>query len=68
MVSQIVAAADQVFLIEPSAGDVFIDGQNVAKLPHAQLIDLRRRDMSMVFQSFALICSPPVSQKRPSKH
>ncbi len=36
-------------LIEPTAGDVFIDGQNVAKLPKAQLIDLRRRDMSMVF-------------------
>ncbi|MEO4045594.1 glycine betaine/L-proline ABC transporter ATP-binding protein [Pseudomonas sp. CAU 1711] len=42
-------------LIEPSAGDVFIDGQNVAKLPQSQLIELRRRDMSMVFQSFALM-------------
>ncbi|HAQ86955.1 MAG TPA: glycine betaine/L-proline ABC transporter ATP-binding protein, partial [Pseudomonas sp.] len=47
-------------LIEPSAGDVFIDGQNVAKLPHSQLIDLRRRDMSMVFQSFALMPSRTV--------
>lgn len=47
-------------LIEPSAGDVYIDGQNVAKLPHAQLIDLRRRDMSMVFQSFALMPSRSV--------
>ncbi|AYF88978.1 glycine betaine/L-proline ABC transporter ATP-binding protein [Pseudomonas sp. JS3066] len=44
-------------LIEPTAGDVFIDGQNVAKLPTSQLIDLRRRDMSMVFQSFALMPS-----------
>ncbi|AYC33197.1 glycine betaine/L-proline ABC transporter ATP-binding protein [Pseudomonas cavernae] len=44
-------------LIEPTAGDVFIDGQNVAKLPKAQLIELRRRDMSMVFQSFALMPS-----------
>ena len=34
-------------LIEPSAGDVFIDSQNVAKLPQGQLIDLRRRDMSL---------------------
>jgi len=42
-------------LIEPSAGDVFIDGQNVAKLSQKALIDLRRRDMSMVFQSFALM-------------
>jgi len=42
-------------LIEPSAGDVFIDGQNVAKLSQKALVDLRRRDMSMVFQSFALM-------------
>ena len=47
-------------LIEPSAGDVFIDGQNVAKMPNAELIDLRRRDMSMVFQSFALMPSRSV--------
>jgi glycine betaine/proline transport system ATP-binding protein len=47
-------------LIEPTAGDVFIDGQNVAKLPQAQLIELRRRDMSMVFQSFALMPSRSV--------
>lgn len=47
-------------LIEPTAGDVFIDGQNVAKLPQAQLIELRRRDMSMVFQSFALMPSRTV--------
>jgi glycine betaine/proline transport system ATP-binding protein len=47
-------------LIEPSAGDVFIDGQNVAKLPKDQLIELRRRDMSMVFQSFALMPSRSV--------
>ena len=47
-------------LVEPSDGNVFIDGQNVAKLPTAQLIDLRRRDMSMVFQSFALMPSRTV--------
>ena len=47
-------------LVEPSSGNVFIDGQNVAKLPQAQLIDLRRRDMSMVFQSFALMPSRTV--------
>ena len=47
-------------LVEPSAGDVYIDGQNVAKLPQSQLIDLRRRDMSMVFQSFALMPSRSV--------
>ena len=47
-------------LIEPTAGDVYIDGQNVARLPQSQLIDLRRRDMSMVFQSFALMPSRSV--------
>lgn len=47
-------------LVEPTAGNVYIDGQNVAKLPKDQLIDLRRRDMSMVFQSFALMPSRTV--------
>ncbi|HBX56889.1 quaternary amine ABC transporter ATP-binding protein [Pseudomonas sp. UBA2684] len=47
-------------LVEPSAGNVYIDGQNVAKMPKAELIDLRRRDMSMVFQSFALMPSRSV--------
>lgn len=47
-------------LIEPTDGNVFIDGQNVAKLPQSQLIELRRRDMSMVFQSFALMPSRTV--------
>jgi glycine betaine/proline transport system ATP-binding protein len=44
-------------LVEPSAGDVYIDGQNVAKMPQSELVELRRRDMSMVFQSFALMPS-----------
>ncbi|WP_298184821.1 glycine betaine/L-proline ABC transporter ATP-binding protein ProV [uncultured Pseudomonas sp.] len=44
-------------LVEPSAGNVYIDGQNVAKMPQAELVELRRRDMSMVFQSFALMPS-----------
>ncbi|WP_017940178.1 quaternary amine ABC transporter ATP-binding protein [Zestomonas thermotolerans] len=47
-------------LIEPSAGDVYIDGQNVARLSRQKLIELRRRDMSMVFQSFALMPSRTV--------
>jgi glycine betaine/proline transport system ATP-binding protein len=47
-------------LVEPSDGDVYIDGQNVAKMPKSELIDLRRRDMSMVFQSFALMPSRSV--------
>jgi len=42
-------------LLEPTAGEVQVDGQDVAAMDRRQLIDLRRRDMSMVFQSFALM-------------
>jgi len=42
-------------LLEPTSGEVLVDGQNVASMDRRQLIDLRRRDMSMVFQSFALM-------------
>jgi glycine betaine/proline transport system ATP-binding protein len=42
-------------LIEPSAGQVIVDGRDIAALNDAELIQLRRRDMSMVFQSFALM-------------
>ena len=42
-------------LIEPSYGHIFVDGKDVATMKRKQLIDLRRRDMSMVFQSFALL-------------
>lgn len=42
-------------LIEPTAGEVWVDGQDVAKLDKAALIALRRKDLAMVFQSFALL-------------
>ncbi|KND60076.1 L-proline glycine betaine ABC transport system permease protein ProV [Candidatus Burkholderia verschuerenii] len=42
-------------LVEPSAGKVFIDGRDVAAVPRSELTSLRRKDMSMVFQSFALM-------------
>jgi len=42
-------------LLEPTAGRVFIDGRNVSAMKQRELIALRRRDMSMVFQSFALL-------------
>ncbi|CAB3741480.1 quaternary amine ABC transporter ATP-binding protein [Paraburkholderia rhynchosiae] len=42
-------------LVEPSAGKVLIDGRDVASVPRAELTALRRKDMSMVFQSFALM-------------
>jgi len=42
-------------LIEPTAGEVLIEGEDIAQMSEQQLIELRRRDMSMVFQSFALL-------------
>ncbi|MCS4503798.1 ATP-binding cassette domain-containing protein, partial [Arhodomonas aquaeolei] len=42
-------------LIEPTRGSVYIDGQDVTSMSKAELINLRRHDMSMVFQSFALM-------------
>jgi glycine betaine/proline transport system ATP-binding protein len=42
-------------LIEPTAGEVLVDGSDIAAMSDEQLRDLRRRDMSMVFQSFALM-------------
>jgi glycine betaine/proline transport system ATP-binding protein len=42
-------------LVEPTAGKVLIDGRDVASVPRSELIALRRKDMSMVFQSFALM-------------
>jgi glycine betaine/proline transport system ATP-binding protein len=42
-------------LIEPTAGTIEIDGQDVTRMSRKDLIALRRRDISMVFQSFALL-------------
>jgi glycine betaine/proline transport system ATP-binding protein len=42
-------------LIEPTAGDIFINDQNVSRMSPTQLINLRRGDIAMVFQSFALL-------------
>jgi len=41
-------------LIEPTAGEVLIDGEDVMQMNASQLIDLRRNKMSMVFQHFGL--------------
>ncbi|MEM7292859.1 MAG: glycine betaine/L-proline ABC transporter ATP-binding protein [Pseudomonadota bacterium] len=41
-------------LIEPTAGEVIIDGEDVIKMNQSQLTDLRRNKMSMVFQHFGL--------------
>lgn len=42
-------------LIEPTRGQVLIDGLDIAKIPESQLRDIRRSKISMVFQSFALM-------------
>jgi glycine betaine/proline transport system ATP-binding protein len=42
-------------LIEPTRGQVFLDGHDITKMSKKELIEMRRRQMSMVFQSFALM-------------
>jgi len=42
-------------LIEPTVGQVFIDGEDIVTMNNTQLVNLRRQKMSMVFQSFALM-------------
>ena len=42
-------------LIEPSAGKILIDDQDIGQLNSRALRELRRRDFGMVFQSFALL-------------
>ena len=42
-------------LIEPTAGQIVVDGQDINRLNDRELRALRRKDISMVFQSFALM-------------
>ncbi len=49
-------------LIEPTYGTIRVDGQDITQMSRAELIRLRRRDMSMVFQSFALMPHQTVLQ------
>jgi len=42
-------------LIEPTSGQILVDDEDIAALPEEGLRNLRRRKMSMVFQSFALM-------------
>lgn len=42
-------------LIDPTAGQILIDGRNILELDMPQLRRLRRYDISMVFQSFGLL-------------
>ena len=42
-------------LIDPTEGQVLFDGTDIAKMTDAELRDFRRKHISMVFQSFALM-------------
>jgi glycine betaine/proline transport system ATP-binding protein len=42
-------------LIDPTAGQVLIDGEDIVKMNKEQLRNLRRKKISMVFQKFALL-------------
>ena len=42
-------------LVEPNAGEVFFEGKNLLQMNEAELINIRRTKMGMVFQQFALL-------------
>ncbi len=42
-------------LIEPTSGEVLIDGEDVLKMNQQELVKFRRKKTGMVFQSFALM-------------
>ena len=41
-------------LIDPTSGEVTVDGVDVLKLDHKELLEFRKHSMSMVFQRFGL--------------
>ena len=48
-------------LIEPTTGEVIVDGQNVLEMNQSELREFRRHRASMVFQRFALLPHHTVS-------
>lgn len=42
-------------LVEPTSGSVLVDGQDIVRMPTADLVRWRRKRVAMVFQSFALM-------------
>lgn len=42
-------------LIDPTAGEIFLDDENILEFDEKNLLNLRRYKMSMVFQKFALL-------------
>lgn len=49
-------------LIEPSAGRITLNGRDITRMSRRELIRVRRRQISMVFQSFALMPHQTVLQ------
>ncbi|MDZ7853940.1 MAG: glycine betaine/L-proline ABC transporter ATP-binding protein [Halomonas sp.] len=49
-------------LIEPTEGEIVIDGENIPALSEKELLECRRRHFSMVFQNFALFPHRTVQQ------
>src|SRR5699024_1637677 len=47
-------------LIEPTSGKVWMEDQDITKMNKEELRDLRRKNMSMVFQNFALLPHKPI--------
>ncbi|MBO8170420.1 MAG: glycine betaine/L-proline ABC transporter ATP-binding protein [Bacillaceae bacterium] len=41
-------------LIDPTVGEIYIDGENIVEMDKEQLIQTRRKKLGMVFQRFAL--------------
>ncbi|MDT2756283.1 glycine betaine/L-proline ABC transporter ATP-binding protein [Enterococcus asini] len=41
-------------LIDPTSGEIYIDGEDIAKMDEEELQEVRRHKINMVFQSFAL--------------
>ncbi|KRN33630.1 quaternary amine ABC transporter ATP-binding protein [Weissella halotolerans] len=41
-------------LIEPTSGSIYLDGDDISKMNKEELLDVRRKKMSMVFQGFGL--------------
>ena len=42
-------------LIEPTSGEILIDGENLTKMNTATLMETRRKKLGMVFQNFGLL-------------
>ncbi|HFU4087252.1 TPA: ABC transporter ATP-binding protein [Streptococcus suis] len=49
-------------LMEPTSGEVLINGKNPYKLKNNEVAKLRRRGISFIFQSYNLVESLPVSE------